>query len=108
MLDEVDHDLFQDAFGHLSMPDKDPSLGCDSLETSRNGMHILNAIVYKENLSVPIEFSQNRVPNEPVIKSHHARLDGHPFFGWRLQIRNITNTQQGHVKRPWYRGSRQG
>ena len=50
--DKLKHNRFQFPFWHLPMRDSDARLGDELLNSQRNTLDILNAIVNKEHLSI--------------------------------------------------------
>ena len=63
VLDEVNHDLLQRPFGHLSVPDEYFCLRRDSLESGSNRVHVFNTVMHEENLAVPIQLTQYGIAN---------------------------------------------
>ena len=101
--DKVDHDLLKLVFGHLTMPDLKARLGDDLLQTHSDAIDILHTIMYKEDLSAPVQFAEDCVADHLGIESRDAGFHRHPILRRRFQIADVPGTEQGKMQRTWDR-----
>ena len=60
MGDEVEHDFFEFALGHLPVTDADAQFGHDRLQPIGDLPDVFDAVVHEEHLAVAIQFSLER------------------------------------------------
>src|SRR5207247_5065478 len=82
--DESRHDAFQFVRIHLAMPDLNPCLWTKMDNTIGRRVDRMDAVMQKENLTLPFEFAIDRVANEPLIVPGHDRFQ-RPAIQWRVR-----------------------
>ena len=63
--------------------------------------HLLDGpypIIKEINLSVPLQFPADGLPDDAVVVVHHVGLDGQAFFGRRFQQAHVPDAHHAHVQ----------
>ena len=88
------------------MPDLNPCLRAKIDDTIARSVDRLDAVMQKENLTLPLEFAIDRVANEPLIIPRHHRFHrqaiewrglnrGHVFYADERKIKGARDWRGG-------------
>ncbi len=97
-LPEVDDDLFERAFVHLSVRDRDAGLGDEVAERRRDRLDVLHAVVHEEDLTLAEQLPTDRLGDGAVVVLADVGEDRLAVGGRRVQQREVADAGEAHLQ----------
>ena len=94
VLDELVHHLFQLVLVHLTVADDDAGVGHELADFIRDGLDVVDLVVYEEDLAVAGQFALQRLLDALLVVLNDLGDDRAAVAGRRGEIGNVANTQQ--------------
>ena len=106
---EIEHDLFEFALGHLTVPDANAGFRDQRLQLLLDAGNFFDSVVNEVNLPTALDLAQAGLTNDYVIPFGHEGLDGQPFRRRCRDERHLAQATQRHIQGARYRrgGQRQ-
>ena len=96
---ELEHDFLKHGRRHLAMTNQDARVWHHGLHFSGHFLNVIDAVMNKEHLPLPRQFTPNRLLNSAGIPGNHLRHNGATVQRRGSQARDIANTKETHVQR---------
>jgi len=106
---EVEHYLFELAFGQLAVADPNLCLRHEFCDLLFDLADVLDAVVDEIDLAAALDFAQAGLPNQDIVPLTDKSLHGQPLRRRRRDQRHVAQAAEGHVQgsRNWRRRQRQ-
>ena len=108
VVQEVEHDRFEVALGHLAMANRQAGLGHQRPQLVGHTLNRLHPVMDKKDLSPPLQFTQDGRPDQILVKARHIGPNGLTVDRWRLDHTQVAQSDQAHVEGPGNRRGGQG
>ena len=98
-LPEVDHDLFEGAFVHLAVGDRDAGLGHELAQRLGALLDALHAVVHAEHLALAEQLATDRLDGDPLVVLADVGEDRLAVGRRGLQQRQVADADEAHLER---------
>ena len=103
-LDKSKHHLFQCRFMHTPMSNIQAYLRNQTFQMPGNRFDAVDIVMNKKDLSFTLKLFLNGAGDDRIVKFRDVGQNRTSMFGRGGDDTDITNTHQGHMKGPRYRG----
>ncbi len=104
---EVEHHLFQLAFAHPTVGDRNPRIGHQAPQPLDGEVDRLDPVVHVEDLALAQHLSSDRRRDRALVEGSHVRENRMPVLGRGADVADLTYAGQRHLQGPGYRRGRQ-